>query len=106
MDLLGWDKVNRPKKISHALIFNLRNPEAFLPWPSCARNYKNGRKKKKKIFRPLFLETKIPSTSRVQGRDCLKLMGRTSKWALNNNGPFLIRDVKCKGEWLFSKLLG
>ena len=72
------------------------------------------KKKKKKLFGPQvfffflisgpqFLETKIPL--RVQGRDCLTLVGQTSGWALNNNGPILIRDVKCNDEWPFSKLL-
>ena len=43
------------------------------------------------FFGPQLLKTKIQG---VQGRECLKLMGQTSRWALNNNGPFLIRDIK------------
>ena len=39
--LTWWDKVNRPKKISQALVSIKQNPETLLPWPSCVRDYKN-----------------------------------------------------------------
>ena len=85
--LTWWDKVNRPKKISQALVVIQLNPETLLPWPRCVRDYKNANM----FFGPQLLKTKIQG---VQGRECLKLMGQTSRWALNNNGPFLIRDIK------------